>query len=53
MGTSRAPLRETTDHIYGICSAFATERSEWAKEHAILVGDPFGITSQQSTAATE
>jgi DNA-binding GntR family transcriptional regulator len=45
--------RETTNHIYGISSAFATERSEWAKEHAILVGDPFGIASQQSTATTE
>ena len=35
--------RETTNHIYGISSAFSTERSDWAKEHAILVGDPFGI----------
>jgi hypothetical protein len=45
--------REVTNHIYGISDAFATERSEWAKEHAILVGDPFGIASPQSTATTE
>ena len=45
--------REVTNHIYGISNAFATERSEWAREHAILVGDPFGIASQQSTAARE
>jgi hypothetical protein len=45
--------RETTNHICGISSAFATELTEWAKEHAILVGDPCGIASQQSTAARE
>jgi DNA-binding GntR family transcriptional regulator len=45
--------REATNHIYGNSSAFATERSDWAKEHAILVGDPFGIASRQSTATTE
>ena len=52
----RAPAiiaRETTNHIYGISSACATERSKWAKEHAILVGDAEGVASQQSTAATE
>ena len=45
--------REVTNHIYGISTAFALERSEWAKEHAILAGDPFGIASQQSTATRE
>lgn len=41
------------NHIYDLGRAFASERSEWKKERAIIVGDAKGLAAWQKDAKKE